>query len=234
MAAPRKAAPKSSAKKKVIKKATPPLTTYLPLATCGRADSSSSSLPSKAAEGSNPSQYLALALPLPPDVDGLLERGSTVSASSYTSQATPQSSIESIDTPQTGSRPSQGAKKSKPSGPAKAVPKRKGTPAKQQQDEVMSDKQLVKEGLKREKEAKRAAMRKHTEPPLWDSLMPADPPASPRRRAKQTSPTLTTSKDAEMALLLGLAGMKPKPRSCGLIDEKAFVQRAPAAPPLVD
>ena len=62
--------------------------------------------------------------------------------------------------------------------------------------------------------------------------MPAEPPASPRRRLKQ-QPVPVTSKDAEMALLLGLAGMKPKPRSFALVDEKEFVAAAPSAPPLV-
>ena len=37
---------------------------------------------------------------------------------------------------------------------------------KQQQDEVLSDKQLMKIGLRQEKEAKKAAMR--AAPPVWE------------------------------------------------------------------
>lgn len=186
--------------------------------------------------------YLDMCLPLPPDVDMLVQhRGSWSGSSCTSSTATPASSI---DTPPTGTKPKLRAPakskgiKSKPLGGTKLLStgkqpsadvasKRRPTPGKQQQDEIPSDKQLAKEALRREKEARAAAMRRQ-DLPEGPFVMVPKRPASPRKRSRKPPQELTTSKDAEMALLLGLAGMKPAPRSFAMVDDKQFVASAPA------
>lgn len=204
-------------------------TTYLPLSRATQAAAALQAMDASATADN----YLEMCLPLPPDVDSLLVDRGSWSGSSYTSTATPTSSI---DTPPTGTKPKMRApaKKSKPSGAkqpptttAKAVAsKQKPNPAKQQQDEVASDMQLAKEGLRREREAKLAAMRQQDLPEGPFMLMPKRP-TSPRRRSRPHH-EMTTTKDAELALLLGLAGMKPAPRSFAVVDETKFAASTPS------
>lgn len=93
---------------------------------------------------------------------------------------------------------------------------------------VFSDKQLATIALAREKQER--LDRKQAAAAAADAGAEASshPPASPRR-LRPSPPSAFSEKDASMAILLGLAGMKPRPRSSALMDDASFLSEGAAA-----
>lgn len=185
---------------------------------------------------------LSLALPLPPDVNGLLRRGNTSSssASSSSSAATDErsrsssSSLQSVaPTGGAGSAPQKKAKSStnkklvggtkavvatKSTSPSKPAPPRKQAPT----APVLSDKKLVKLAKLQAKEQQ--------------TLNMPDAPASPRKAlaSRQVANQLAEQRDVELAALLGLAGYRPQPRiPTALVDDKYYALNAVSERPVV-
>ena len=90
---------------------------------------------------------------------------------------------------------------------------------------VFSDKQLATVALAREKQERidrrQAAAAAAAAAGGLPDVSSSHAPASPRRQ-RPSPPSVFSEKDASMAILLGLAGMKPRPRSSALMDDMSF------------
>ena len=93
---------------------------------------------------------------------------------------------------------------------------------------VFSDKQLATIALAREKQERLDRKQAAAAAATAGADASSHPPASPRR-LRPSPPSAFSEKDASMAILLGLAGMKPRPRSSALMDDASFLSEGAAA-----
>ena len=168
----------------------------------------------------NNAKYLDLSLPLPPDVNALIQGGLPEGEEERSSSASTPDATGSPPKMRPPKKKAEGGGKKGTPAPARkkqanAAP-RKPTASKNESS-ILSDKQLARNALRREREAKQAqkaaaAAAAHAPAPSFESLDMA--PVSPRKGLRRADPSAAFSaKDAQTAILLGFAGIKPQPRS---------------------